>query len=646
MLIGPNAARPVSQGGGSATVPGAPVSVPADAIAHALAGYQVPVTVHEGCPNWEVVPEPTLGSLTDPETGQPGGLLQVHATSGTLLSSEHREAAGFTWWEPPGGDRAATITLRTRYRPDASGRHVFGAGGTGWLTLAVDGQEIVTGRSAPAADDPVRAMTRPGEVRAIYEVSAGIAIDVAVTLRAADWDLPPVALRLGIVPEPDEEALLAEAEAAAATAAAAIVIVGTPPGGEAEGTDRTTLALPGRQDELIRRVAVACDLVIVVVNAGMPVLAPWADQVAVVGYAWLPGQAFGEALADVLLGQTEPGGRLPVTIPRAEADCPVLHATQDQDGALRYDEGLLIGYRGYDRAGTEPHFPFGHGLGYTTWSYEWAGAIPSPDGSVTVRVTVRNTGSRSGREVVQAYHEPPGDDPAEPPRTLAAFAAVTAAPGESVTARLTVPVRAFARWSDRDGGWVRPEGEHVIRVGRSSAATSRSAWSSRPPDPLWIPAPPQAPMQPTLYDVAREAGVSTATVSRVLHGQDRVRPATRQRVLGVIEALGYVPDAAAQSMARQRKEVIGLLATGNRSPGTDVEKEGLLFIDEVWRGVEGSLSQIEWSLLISTLHSHDPERAFQRMLRVSAKVDGLLIIEGVVGSERLVQLAARTPVVR
>jgi LacI family transcriptional regulator len=152
-------------------------------------------------------------------------------------------------------------------------------------------------------------------------------------------------------------------------------------------------------------------------------------------------------------------------------------------------------------------------------------------------------------------------------------------------------------------------------------------------------------VQPTLYDVARQAGVSTATVSRVIHGQAGVRPATRQRVLGVIEALGYVPDAAAQSMARQRKEVIGLLAAVNRNPGTDVEKEGLLFIDEVWRGVEQSLSRIEWSLLISTLDPGDPENAFRRMLRISGKVDGLLITEGLVSSAQLGQLAARTPLV-
>src|ERR1700685_2546265 len=149
----------------------------------------------------------------------------------------------------------------------------------------------------------------------------------------------------------------------------------------------------------------------------------------------------------------------------------------------------------------------------------------------------------------------------------------------------------------------------------------------------------------TLYDVAREAGVSTATVSRVVHGQDRVRPATRQRVLKVIEALDYVPDGAAQSMARHRKEVIGLVAVESRSPDTDVEQEGLLFIEEVLRGVESSLSKIEWSLLISLLPGDDPAAAYRRMQKISAKVDGLLIIEGIVSSEQLALLAVRTPIV-
>ena len=136
----------------------------------------------------------------------------------------------------------------------------------------------------------------------------------------------------------------------------------------------------------------------------MPVLMPWSDQVAAVGYAWLPGQEMGTALADVLLGQAEPGGRLPVTLPAAEADCPVLHSVP-AEGRLEYREGLLIGYRGYDRAGTKPQFPFGHGLGYTTWAYESAAAdapVAAPDADLGVTVVLRNTGPRPGREIVQA----------------------------------------------------------------------------------------------------------------------------------------------------------------------------------------------------------------------------------------------------
>ena len=152
-------------------------------------------------------------------------------------------------------------------------------------------------------------------------------------------------------------------------------------------------------------------------------------------------------------------------------------------------------------------------------------------------------------------------------------------------------------------------------------------------------------MASTLYDVAREAGVSTATVSRVVHGQDGVRPSTRQRVLEVIDALGYVPDSAAQSMASKRKEMIGLVAIGSRDSETDVENEGLLFVDEVLRGVESSLSLLGWPLLISVRRAADEAGEFRRLQKISAKVDGLLVAEGLYLPEHLARLAARIPVV-
>jgi LacI family transcriptional regulator len=149
----------------------------------------------------------------------------------------------------------------------------------------------------------------------------------------------------------------------------------------------------------------------------------------------------------------------------------------------------------------------------------------------------------------------------------------------------------------------------------------------------------------TLKDVARAAGVSTATVSRVVHGKDRVRSSTRQRVLEVVEALGFVPDAAAQSMAWQRKEVIALVSIAARGPETDVEREGGVFIDEVLRGVQLALCEVGWSVLISVLPAADRPVAYRQLQKLSAKVDGMVIAEGIVGSQQLARLAARVPVV-
>ena len=472
-VIGPNAVSPVTQGGGSATVPQVSVSTPAGALTQALAGL-ARVTVRPGCVTWTIVPEPPRHALRDPDTGEPGVRIEFRAEDGTLISAEHRGATMFTWWDalPEGigwGGRG-TIVLRTCYLAAHDGPYVIGAGGVGQLTLTVNGIEVAAGHTDVPAD-PVEAMVRPGEIRATVYLPADREAEIGVRLRPDDWPQGPVAIRLGLVPAPDDDAMLSEAVEAARAADAAVVVVGSAPATESEGFDRPGLALPGRQDELVRRVAAVNDRTIVVVNAGMPVLMPWADEVAAAGYAWLPGQAMGAALADVLLGQAEPAGRLPVTIPAAEADCPVLHAVPEA-GRLEYREGLLIGYRGYDRAGTRPRFPFGHGLGYTTWAYESAAAdtpMLAPDGDLGVSVVLRNTGPRTGREVIQAYLEPPAADPGRPVRALAAFTAVTAAPGEHATARLTVPARAFARYDEAAGSWVRPSGEFIVRIGRSSA---------------------------------------------------------------------------------------------------------------------------------------------------------------------------------
>jgi LacI family transcriptional regulator len=148
----------------------------------------------------------------------------------------------------------------------------------------------------------------------------------------------------------------------------------------------------------------------------------------------------------------------------------------------------------------------------------------------------------------------------------------------------------------------------------------------------------------TLFDVARLAGVSTATVSRVVHGQDRVRESTRERVRQAIEELGYVPDGAAQSLSRRRKDVIGLVCVEREVDHIDIENVGLLYYDEVLRGVEACIRQRKnWSLLITFMQGDRPD--FSRMDALTGKVDGILIGEGFVASSIIERLAARIPVV-
>src|SRR5258708_27871816 len=161
-----------------------------------------------------------------------------------------------------------------------------------------------------------------------------------------------------------------------------------------------------------------------------------------------------------------------------------------------------------------------------------------------------------------------------------------------------------------------------------------------------MPQPKRGAGSVTLYDVASLASVSTATVSRVVHGLDRVRDSTRARVLAVIEELGYVPDGAAQSLSRRQKDVIGLVCLERRAPKQqyDIENMSLLFYDEIVRGVESRIRHLNWSLLITYLEdSGEPD--LQRLLSLSGKVDGMLIGEGIVPSPFLARLAERLPVV-
>jgi beta-glucosidase len=459
-LIGALARYPRVLGGGSAIVFPARVVSPLDGLSAALPD-SVKLRFALGAD-----PRERLAPAAPPHWT---GLRAIFRDVGGRAVHETALATGAgRWLTLPDGvaaDSLASVEISGRLTAEADGTHQFGIRGTGEFVLTAGGQTLFDGRVTRTARSEASAFLSAADHRIDVELAAGSAIDVSLLHRVS---LAPgfavVSLALGYAPpvaSPDD--LLAEAEATASAADVAVVVVGTTEEVESEGFDRATLALPGRQDELVRRVAAANPRTIVVVSAGSPVELPWADDVGAVLLTWFGGQEIGTALADVLLGSAEPGGRLPTTWPARKADCPVLDVTP-ADGVLRYDEGVFIGYRGYERSGITPRYPFGHGLGYTTWAYE---QIRADAGQVSV--TVRNTGSRAGREVVQIYVGPATGDPDRPARWLAGFAGVTAGPGERGTVTIDLPERTFQRWVARPArdGWQTVPGEYVVEAARS-----------------------------------------------------------------------------------------------------------------------------------------------------------------------------------
>jgi beta-glucosidase len=272
----------------------------------------------------------------------------------------------------------------------------------------------------------------------------------------------------------DDAALSAEAVALARGADDVLLFLGLPGSEESEGFDRSHMDLPANQVALAEALSAVHDRVVVVLANGSAVrLSPWQDRVSAVLECWLSGQAAGGAIADILLGVTNPSGKLAETIPLRLEDNPSHLSFPGDSGHVRYGEGIFVGYRGYDRAHREVSYPFGHGLSYTTFTIDEvqvavAGSVESGDLAVTVEATVTNTGAVAGAEVVQVYVSDVEASVARPDRELKAFKKVALEPGESRRVSLPLDERSFAYWSVWLNRWAVEAGEFVIAVGTSS----------------------------------------------------------------------------------------------------------------------------------------------------------------------------------
>jgi beta-glucosidase len=459
-VIGQLAAEARIQGGGSASVVPDPDHVvsPLDGLRAALGDsvdHEIGVRLREG------LPQMPIELVTDAD-GEHG--LDVHwlAADGSVLGHERRRGARHFWL----GDampNATEVRVSCRFRADAAGEWRFGVVGNGTFELDLAGETVIATTLAPAGGIVQDALRAKPEASVTRLLAAGDEFDI-VLRHAVEPGAVVFEHILGAErPHRTPEAEFAAAVNLARDADLAIVVVGTTERVESEGFDRASLALPDGQDDLVRAVLAVNPRTVVVVNSGGPVLLPWRDDVGALLLTWFGGQELGSALAAVLLGELEPGGRLPTTWPAAVTDVPVL-STTPTDGALAYTEGVHVGYRAWLRADATPAFPFGHGLGYTTWDYL---QLTTVDGPGEFTVLVRNSGPRAGKEVVQLYASRESSAVDRPVRWLIGFAVVTAAAGAEATATVTVAPRAWQHWSEQDGGWRTEPGGFTVFAGRS-----------------------------------------------------------------------------------------------------------------------------------------------------------------------------------
>jgi len=260
----------------------------------------------------------------------------------------------------------------------------------------------------------------------------------------------------------------------AASADVVVVAAGFDAESEAESADRT-FSLPLGQDELIQEMAAANKNTVVVMTSGGSVdMNAWLTRVPALVQAWYPGQEGGTALAEILFGDINPSGRLPVTFERRWEDNPVHDSYYPEPGTNRvvYQEGVFVGYRGYERSGTKPLFPFGFGLSYTTFSYTNLSIKPLSNNEsgprYEISFDVKNTGTREGADVAQVYVGEKQTRVPRPAKELKGFVKVNLQPGETKRVSVVLDGRALSYYEVKAKQWRAEPGDFNVFVGRSS----------------------------------------------------------------------------------------------------------------------------------------------------------------------------------
>lgn len=468
-VIGPNADAAIIQGGGSANVIPSHVVTALESLRD-LSGMHIEYA--QGVDNELVTPAADSRLLSTTQTRDVQGLHFAIYANGRF-SGKPVGSGVDTYFNKlslgEGLTAQPTDPISVRwigyFWPPQSGTYEFSLTQVGSATLLLDGTHLI-GDETPTRP-PAGAELFPIPMRVVQlELQGGRAYPIR--LEYVSGTLPFHLFRFGIRrPAGDID----EAVRIAAKADAAVVFVGVSTTSETEGADRRDMELFGPQNELVEAVAAANPNTIVVLNNGSPLRLPWIDRVGAVVEAWLPGQEGARAVAEVLLGRTNPSGKLPLTFPKRLEDNPsFLYYSNGRDA--HYGEGVFVGYRYYEKRKLEPLFAFGHGLSYTTFEYANL-RVPeqvTAGQPIHVSVDVTNTGAMAGKETVQLYvGDEVTQDVVRPVKELKAFHKVELAPGETQIVRFTLGAHDLAYYDVHQHAWVTTPGRYRIYVGSSSA---------------------------------------------------------------------------------------------------------------------------------------------------------------------------------
>ncbi|WP_311269921.1 glycoside hydrolase family 3 C-terminal domain-containing protein [Sphingobium sp. WCS2017Hpa-17] len=460
-IIGPNAAAPCYQGGTFAKIAVSPdASRPLEAILarfapHGRIDYEPGVDPQPRLPSMPASPARDLGDGY--VSGMTVDYYDGQDADARKIASETRDTNSLVWFAGVHDDVAtlnkpARIVASGVFKADRDGDHIFYLGATGPVVLRVDGQDVLA-QKEPIPSSDVMGKLKSGDARSsTIALKAGQSVSIEIEF---SYDPARVhGLWYGIRRPDTPQAMLKRAVDLAAQADAVILMVGETSDASVESKDRSHTRLADEQIALIEAVTAANPRTAIIANVGHAFDTAWEDKAAALLIAWYPGEGFGDAIAQVLAGDREPGGRMPVSIARRDEDYPALSLTPDAQGDLIYAEGRRVGYRGT----ADPRHTLGAGFGYADIAIVAVQPLPDEGDGLRIAVTVENRSDRAGSDVVQIYRR-------EPELALAAFAKLHMQAGERRDVVIDVPERRLQYWRD---GWRDIDNPRLF-VGRSAA---------------------------------------------------------------------------------------------------------------------------------------------------------------------------------